>query len=303
MLPTPGGVPANPGAYAFEFKWDGMRAIVESKAGQLSIMSRNQNPQVERFPELAGLAGLGDVVLDGEIVVLDADGRPDFARLQNRFNLNRRHTIAEQAGRHPAHFIVFDVLSVGGRDVRRQSYADRRRILLDLGLNGDRWAVTPSIEGDAAAMQAVVRDRDLEGMVAKRLDSAYRAGRRGDAWVKVRNRARQEFVAGAWVEGERPGSFGGLLVGCWHDGALRFKGCVDTGFTRPDVRLLRTLAKRWGQDASPFDVELRGAHYLVPGIVVEAEFNGLTGSGLLRQPSFKGFRLDKAAEDVVWEQA
>ena len=301
MLPKAGGMPRHQAAYAFEFKWDGMRAIASCADGRLSLVSRLGNPQEARFPELAGLAGLGDMVLDGEIAVLRPDGSSDFGRLQSRFNLTRADAVASQANRHPVHFVAFDVLQLDGKDVRRLPYTRRREILEGLELDGANWCRTPAVEGDGDAVQSVVRKMGLEGLVAKRLDSAYRAGR-SDAWVKVRNRARQEFVVGGWVEGERPGSFGGLLVGYWHGDQLRLAGCVDAGYSRDDVAVLRRVMPHLARDSSPFGAGLRGAHFLEPGIVVEAEFNGLTRGGLLRQPSFKGIRADKAAADVVWEQ-
>jgi len=329
MLAVPGGLPADPQAFAFEYKWDGMRALVEVRAGRLRIWSRNGLEQQLRFPELAGLAGAlkgHDVLLDGEIVAFDAKGRPDFGRLQNRFGLKDPRDIATQAKAHPTHFLAFDVLRLDGRDLTRLPYQERRRVLESLRLEGDSWGTTPSHVGAGQAMLQLSRDMGLEGVMAKRLDSPYLSGDRSPAWLKVRNRNRQEFVVGGWSEGAgtREGTFGALLVGV-HEGprrskgkpqgakaraaSLRYMGRVGSGYRADDLARLQQGLDSLAAAKSPFaalppeEVAAAGVHFVKPRLVVEVEFNGLSRHGALRQASFKGLRTDKDAGGVVWEQA
>ncbi|HEX2065953.1 MAG TPA: non-homologous end-joining DNA ligase [Candidatus Thermoplasmatota archaeon] len=300
-------------AYAFEFKWDGMRALVELRGGRVRIVSRNDLDQTERFPELAGMAAAvgRNATLDGEIVVFDK-GRPDFGRLQNRFGLVDRDAIAKQALAHPADFLAFDLLRLDGRDLRRLPYRERRRELEALALRGPSWATTPSVAGDGNGVLQESRKLGLEGVMAKRLDAPYVEGR-SEAWLKVRNRSRQEFVVGGWSTGEgMRASLGSLYVGFYPergggDGWLRFAGSVGSGLRDRDIERLRKELARLASPASPF-LEIppdyrKDIRFVKPSLVAEVEFNGLARSGVLRQASFKGLRTDKDPKDVVWEQA
>lgn len=174
MLARSGRLPAR-GAWAYEVKWDGFRAIVSTE-GPLRVRSRrgwNMAPHVDFLAELPVRA-----VLDGELVAFGADGRPDFVSVCERM-LHGRAEI-------PLTFVVFDVLSLEGRDLRRQPYRERRRILTGLRLTGRQWCV-PETFDDGKALWTAVCEHELEGLVAKRLDEPYRAGER--RWVKVKNRA------------------------------------------------------------------------------------------------------------------
>lgn len=319
------------GRYAFEPKWDGMRAIVVVGAGRMSIRSRNQLEQAHRFPELQGIAHAlagHDVVLDGEIVAFDGKGRPDFGRLQGRFGLVGPHDIERQARLNPAHFIAFDLLRLDGLDLTGLSYVERRNRLESLGFEGPSWATTP-MSPHGKALLALSRRTGMEGVMAKRLDSAYLPGQRSPAWLKVRNRGRQEFVVGGWSEGEgsRRGSFGSLLVG-YHGRPSRraltgsasrsggtegrpprprslvYAGRVGSGYRDDDLARLQRLLEGLASKRNPFRVlpQEKDVHFVQPTLVVEVEFNGLSRHGLLRQPSFKGIRADKPAGLVVWEQ-
>lgn len=318
MMASPGELPSGRAAraYGYEFKWDGIRALAFWDGRGLRLMSRNGRDVTPAFPELMPLtAKLGSrpAVLDGEIVALDAKGRPDFGLLQQRLGRVGEANVRGAARAVPAAYILFDLLHLDGRDLLAEPYAERRRLLRGLKLEGPTWS-TPRHHSDGPAMLRTSRRMGLEGVVAKRLDSPYLPGARTEAWVKVRNRLRQEFVIGGWSEGQgnREGTIGSLLMG--HYGSLEdparmvYVGKVGAGLggtTLPN--LLRTLKSLAGP--SPFDSSIAqpdsdgGVHYVRPELVAEVEFSGLTREGRMRQPAFKGLRTDKAPRDVVWEQA
>lgn len=314
MMATPAAEPPEPG-FGYEFKWDGMRVLVAVEAKGVEAISRNGNDAFARFPELKGLPeAIGDrCILDGELVVLDGKGRPDFGLMQTRMAQSDLREIERSTRTHPVQFLAFDLLSLGGKDLLRKPYAERREALEGLGLSGPQWAVPPYQTGPGAVMQEASRTMGLEGIVAKRLDSAYLPGQRTPFWQKVRNRDRQEFVVGGWTEGEgaRAGTVGSLLLGVYGsplgDDRLHYVGRSGSGFTE---RMLAAMDKELAalkQKESPFHpFEDEGGsppRWVKPKLVVEVEFSGLAHRKVLRQAAFKGLRRDKAAEEVVWEQA
>jgi bifunctional non-homologous end joining protein LigD len=184
-------------------------------------------------------------------------------------------------------------------------YAERRQLLATLKLKGQWWQTPPFEKGGGKTMLEASAKAGLEGVMAKRLDSRYEPGRRSGAWLKIKNHNRQELVIGGWLEGEgkRRGFPGALLVGYYREGSFVYAGKVGTGFTDKTLDKLNTLLKPLGVDKSPFDTGSppRAAHFVKPKVVAEFEFVEWTRSGQLRAPSFKGFREDKAAREVVRE--
>jgi bifunctional non-homologous end joining protein LigD len=284
-------------------------------AGRVQAISRNGNDAAARFPELAGLPkalGKKGAILDGELVVLDAKGRPDFGLMQTRMAQSDAHEIRRSMASHPVQFLVFDVLELGARDLMRKPYTERREALTGLGLHSAQWIVPPYQTGSGQVVLEASRDLGLEGLVAKRLDSPYLPGTRSPHWVKVRNRNRQEFVVGGWTEGEgsRGGTVGSLLLGVYGSPLgpkrLHYVGRVGSGFKDSDLALLKRRLKELERDADPFhpfDPEGAKPRFVKPELVCEAEFSGLAHHRVLRQAAFKGMRTDKPAKDVVWEQA
>lgn len=308
MLAVPGTMPPDQERWGFELKWDGVRALARPDgAGGLRLESRSLRDVSTAYPELRGLGpALADAgaVVDGEVVALDEEGRPDFQRLQERMHVADARTAAERAARVPILYVVFDVLQVDGGAVVDRPYEDRRALLEGLGLQGASWATPPWFPGEGDLTYQVATDRRLEGVIAKRLGSPYVPGARSPAWRKVKIFEREEFVVGGWVPGEggRSGRIGSLLVGRYDaEGRLRYAGGVGTGFTGADLDRLGRLLGPTRRASSPFTgaQPKRGAVFVEPALVAEVEFRERTRDGILRQPSFKGLRDDKAPADVV----
>lgn len=311
MLATAGVLPVEEAAFAFEIKWDGVRALIHAGGGRLHVESRRLVDITPRYPELWPLAELLDrnIVLDGEVVAFDDSGRPSFGLLQHRMHVTDPRDVRRRMDPYPVAFMAFDVLWLGEHSTMSLPYTKRRSLLEELGLDHPCWSTPRNHLGDGAGLLAAIRARGIEGIVAKRLDSVYEPGRRSRAWIKVKSKPRQEVVIGGWLpgSGNRSGRLGALLTGYYEAGELRYAGRVGTGFTERMLdELARTLAPL-ERATNPFagtppaDVRLRDARFVEPGLVAEVEFSEWTAGGTMRHPSFKGLREDKAPEAVVRE--
>jgi len=302
-----GKLPADDAAYGFEVKWDGVRALARIGDGAVALLGRNGTDYTARYPELAGLGtalGPASAILDGEIVAFDADGRPSFERLQGRIHLSGDRA-AHAAPATPAAYVAFDLLWLDGHDTTALPYRDRRRLLAELELAGPSWQTPAHREGGGAELLAATADQRLEGIVAKRLDSVYEAGRRSGAWIKVKHVLRQEVVVGGHSPGEgaRAASLGALVVGVYDGEELRYVGKVGSGFTGATLELLSRELATLRRATSPFTGRQppRGTVFAEPLLVAEVEFREWTRSGTLRAPVFKGLRDDKDPREVVRE--
>jgi bifunctional non-homologous end joining protein LigD len=312
MMARTAPLPKKDDGWAYEVKWDGVRALAYSTPGRMRLESRNLKDVTSRYPELRPLnraLGASDAILDGEIVAFDEKGRPSFERLQPRMHLTRESDIKRRAKSTPVSYQLFDLLYLDGRNLMDEPYEERRRLLEELDLNGDAWQTPGSHRGDGRALLARTADLGLEGVVAKRLDSSYRPGGRSRDWLKVKNTRRQEFVIGGWLpQKDRDRELGALLVG-YHpepaeeDGRLRFAGKVGTGFTREEARRLVGLLDERARKESPFAGRRpqRGARFVEPDLVAEVDYGELTREGMLRHPSYKGLRTEKPASEVTLE--
>jgi bifunctional non-homologous end joining protein LigD len=297
--------------YGFEFKWDGIRAVVFSQGGTLRIQSRNLEDVTRRYPEVRPLSealGANEVVLDGELVALDAEGRPSFEQIQQRMGLNSDTEIRRKMKEVPVFYMIFDLIYLDGRMQVKETYVERRRRLEALKLAGPAWQ-TPAFEkGQGRVMLEASERGGLEGVMAKRLDSIYEPGRRSPAWLKVKNHHRQELVIGGWLEGQgrRRGLPGSLLVGHYDaDGRFVYAGKVGTGFTEKTLEDLGRRLAALERPSSPFEAGAKPpakAHFVEPKLVAEFEFSEWTKGGQLRAPAFKGLRDDKDPRAVVREQ-
>ncbi|MGC3993102.1 MAG: ATP-dependent DNA ligase [Propionicimonas sp.] len=300
--------------WAFEMKWDGVRAIVRLDHGSASLTSRSGRDETARYPDLIpDLAALpcDDAVLDGEIVVLDPRGAPDFGLLQPRINLTKATDIAALAASAPAQLMLFDLLALNGQDLTAQPYEVRRELLASLEPTqaAGRVHVPPEFHGDLASALDASLSFHLEGVVAKRRGSPYEPGRRARTWLKIKHTRAQSVVVGGWRpgQGNRAGSLGSLLVAVPDGDRLVYVGRVGSGFTDAGLKaaqeLLAPLATdRPGIDGVPAE-DARDARWVEPVLVGEVTYAERTGPGRLRAPVWRGWRPDQAPGDVVWEEA
>lgn len=308
MLATMGKLPRDQDSYAFEYKWDGIRVIAYWDGEHLSLETRNLHEVSVAYPEVAPLGrelGRHTAVLDGEMTAFDESGQPSFNLLTHRLGVVSGARAERLAARIRVAYMLFDVLYLDGRSVMHEPYEERRRLLEGLALSGDHWQTPPANPGEGAAMLDAAREVGLEGIMAKRLGSAYLPGARTRDWLKLKLVHRQEFVVGGWRPGEggAAGGIGSLLVGYYEGKELVFAGAVGTGYAWEDRVELRRLLEKRGRKSSPFTkAMLGGGRYVRPDLVAEIEYRGWTESHHLRQASYKGLRNDKPASEVVLEE-
>ena len=306
-------VPPDDENWAYEIKWDGIRAIAYCETGRLRLESRTLRDITATYPELRAIAaelGSTDAILDGEIVAFDEDGRPSFERLQGRMNLASESAVRRRMGDCPVTYLVFDLIYLDGRTLIDLPYTERRERLEALGLEGPGWQTPSYHRGDGKSLLDLTRQRGLEGLVAKRLDSRYLPGRRTRAWLKVKNLMGQELVIGGWLpgQGRRAGTLGALLVGYYEDEDgeqhLRYAGRVGTGFTDEELDRLAAKLDPLRTKKSPFTGRQppREAVFVEPELVAEVAFREWTKARTLRAPVYKGLRPDKRPGEVVFEQ-
>ena len=292
MKATLGSLPHDDGAWAYEVKYDGHRTIALVEDGAVRLHSTNLIDVSGRYPELAGLASgvnARRAILDGELAVLDDDGRP-------RFELIQRHE-------RPAVFYVFDVLSIDEHDTIGLALADRRRLLEQVVEPGPAWIVSGQRPGGGPDLVAATEAQGLEGVMAKRLTSTYRPGLRSPDWRKIKHRRRLEVVIGGFRTGtgNRASTFGSLLVGRPDgDGGLVFAGGIGTGFDQPTLELLTGRLRDLAVGECPFDTlppphYRRNATWVEPVLTAVVEMTELTNDGLIRHGSFVRLLADGRA--------
>jgi bifunctional non-homologous end joining protein LigD len=306
-------VDAPPGAFAdwvFEIKFDGYRLLARIEAAQVRLFTRNGNDWTARLPQLERAlqqSGLPDGWYDGEIVVLNDKGVPDFGALQNAFDSARTASIV---------YFLFDLPFMDGHDLRQVPLEDRRALLQAVlaampqagakAKAADPLRFSEAFEAPAASIVASACHLGLEGVIGKRRSAVYRATRSAD-WVKLKCSHRQEFVIGGWTDpkASRTG-IGALLLGVFDGGRLRHAGNVGSGFDSKTLASTRKQLDAIAADASPFDPAdaIPGRpHWVQPTLVAEVSFGEWTHSGHVRHAVFHGLRLDKDAASIVREKA
>jgi bifunctional non-homologous end joining protein LigD len=287
-----------------EMKYDGYRIGCRIDSGTATLISRNGKEWTDAFPEIVEAAqGLGvrQALLDGEVAMVLPDGRTSFQALQNSFTGGARRGLV---------YFVFDLLHAGGESFGDRPLEERKQELARLvgrpSASG-RIRFSEHVVGHGGRMFAEACRLGLEGIISKRRDAPYRAGR-ADTWLKTKCVRRQEFVIGGFTdpEGARQG-LGALLVGVYSGPNLTFAGKVGTGFTTRSARELRATLEQIAQEESPFTPRPPGwlgkhAHWVAPKLLAEVAFTEWTSDGRIRHPSFQGLRRDKDARSVSREE-
>jgi bifunctional non-homologous end joining protein LigD len=309
MLARSGPLPPREEQFGFEVKWDGIRTVLYADHGHSELRGRNGTDFTPRYPEVRELArslGSRRVVLDGEVVAFDDQGRPSFERLQSRMHLASDSAVRRRMRDIPATYVIFDLLYLDGHTTMGLSYQERRELLEGLELEGPAWRTPAYHRGEGKALLAATRELGIEGIVAKKLDCPYQPGARASHWIKVKNVRTQDVVIGGWTPGEggRSSSLGSLAVGVMEDDQLVYAGKVGTGFTDQTLALVKRELEPLRRDSSPFSGRQppKGTIFVDPRLVAHVEFREWTGSGTLRAPSFKGLRPDISPQECVREE-
>jgi len=304
MLATLADAPFDDPAWLFEVKWDGFRAIASIAAdGAVTLTSRNGLDLLRRFKELGTIGAAFrslPAIVDGEICVLDAQGRSSFQALQQADAPGRGKS------RTPLTFVAFDVIYADGRDMRALPLEERKAKLETLIVPDRGVLYSKHITDRGTDFFALAQREGLEGIVGKRRDSPYRMSRSRD-WFKIKAKHEEEFVIGGWTEPKGSRSeFGALLLGYYERGKLVFAGQAGTGFNQKLLREIGAELRKRERKTSPF-VEMPkmkpAPHFVTPELVAQIAFAEWTHDGLLRQPVFLGLRPDKPAHEVTRERA
>jgi bifunctional non-homologous end joining protein LigD len=303
--------------WIFEPKWDGVRTLATCTQEETFLLSRRGNNVTATYPEIAALHNrvvATDAILDGEIVAMD-NGRPSFEKLQSRINLQNPRDIEKARKQCPVVFIAFDVIYIDGRSLLKVPLEERKSILDELIVPSPIVQVSPCIEGEGTALFEAAKAKRLEGIVAKKLGSPYRPGRRNKEWLKIKAIEEADLVIGGWSpgEGSRSTTFGSLLVGAYDEDGLRFVGAVGSGFDDKMLARLMPMLEERLIDGCPFTQDprevkpttfgkpIRNPKWIEPELVARVEYRELTSVGRLRAPSFKGLS-DALPEDCLFEQ-
>ena len=304
MLATKGDHVPTGTDWTHEVKWDGMRVLVDRGADRLRIYSRNENDVTVSFPELHGLAEVGeDFLLDGEVVAL-GEGVPSFGALADRMHVRDASRARRLAETNPVTLIAFDLLRLDGADLSGLPLSERRARLLGLGLDDVAWQVPPTYDDGPMLLEAA-EQQGLEGIVSKRLTSRYRPGLRSKDWLKFPIRPTASFVVGGFRhETGSTHRLGAVLVGEPTASGLRFRGRVGSGIAGKAGSLLGEMLTPLVAEDSPFDevlprLDLQGTVWVSPTVVVDVQYLRLTTDGRLRQPAYRGVRIDLAPADLA----
>ena len=298
MLAESAPAPFSRERWVFELKYDGWRVLAERRGGASRLALRRGSDASATFPEIARavLALPYDLVLDGEIVVLDADGKPSFSRLQERAHLTRADEAARSAVTAPATYYVFDLLALGGRDLRPLPLRARNALLSKIAPRLGPIRFADHVETHGEALFAEVSRRGLEGMIAKRFDAPYRSGVRSDAWIKVKAERTATFVVVGMTatKGTRAG-FGALELAAYEGERLVYVGRVGSGFGDDELASIAASLEPDTCADAPCDGPVpreKGRRWVAPRRVCEVRFLTWSPEGVLRQPVFIRMRDD-----------
>ncbi len=293
--------------WIFENKWDGIRTIAFIKAGKVKLLSRNKKEMTLRYPEMKDLAAqveAEDVVLDGEIVVLNAKGSVDFHLLSSRFGVTDPEEIKRLQRSQKIVYFVFDIVYCNGHDLSAAPLLERKAVLKSIMKQTPYFKFTPHTPTKGEDFFKKVEKAKGEGMIAKRADSPYQQKRSQD-WLKIKTQMRQEVVIVGYSDprGSRE-YFGALELGLYEDGVLRSIGQVGTGFSHESLKQIYQKMKPLASKTQTVvdDGKRRNdVHWIKPKLVGEVRFSEFTPDRNLRHPAFQGLREDKKPQDCKFE--
>lgn len=293
-------LPTGPG-WAYEFKWDGVRTLIDVTDEDVRLISRLGNDVSGGYPEIVAQAReVGDALLDGEIVAF-VDGRPSFERLQLRMHVRGRSEVARLANECPVTYVAFDLLRRYGVDLMARPYHERRATLERFAEERAGWTLSPSFD-DGPATEQVARAHGLEGVVAKRVDSVYRPGTRSMDWRKLRFVRSGDFVVIGWEAApEHPNTLSSLVLAIATDDGMRYAGRVGSGLSGRTVSQVSALLHDRPDPpvpGVPKPIGGRRLRWVEPEVVVEVEFHMWTDDHRLRAPVFHGVRRDKRPDEA-----
>lgn len=300
-------------SWSFEMKWDGMRAMAGVAGGTVRIASRSGRDVTQQYPELQELASLAadGSVLDGEIVALDKSGRPNFGLLQRRMKLSKPQDIARAMKTVPVQLILFDALQTSAGSVvqplQHKPYSQRRESLLTAVAQGRHIHLPPALTGTLEEALITSREFQLEGVVAKKMESRYLPGKRSPDWLKIKDENHQEVIVIGWRKGtgSRSKTLGSLLLAVHNESGLRYVGRVGTGFSEHELQEAAAMLKTSERKTPPVkNIAATDRHDVVwttPKLVGEVKYAELTADGKLRHATWRVWRPDKTAKDVHWE--
>lgn len=298
MLCTLTTEPFTKDGWIFEVKWDGYRAIGSKYNSKTTLYSRANNDFASHYPAITKALDTleHNVILDGEIVVTDKEGVPHFEWLQNW----RREPQGE------LNYFVFDILWYDGHDIRDMPLVDRKKLLKTILPAKSPLHYSDHVEKEGEALFSSIKQRGLEGVVAKQAHSLYRENNRGEAWLKIKTHLRQEVVIGGFTEPRGSRKYiGSLLVGVYENGRLIYTGHSGGGIPDAQRKLLLEQLKRFKQKTSPFNEEPKSnapVTWVTPNLVCEMSFSEWTSEGYMRHPVYEGLRPDKKPTNVHREK-
>ncbi len=303
MLPMPAAEPFDSGAHCFEVAWDGVRALASVEEGGIRLTGRGLRDLTPAYPEIQVLQELipPETIVDGELIVADAEGRPDFFALQERQQAEDPWAVAASAREHPVTYVVYDLLYLRGRSMLGEPLHRRKAVLQVVLTPTDPICMPEAVHADGLALFEAAREKGLEGILAKRLDGRYHPGRRHPDWLLVRAVRQDDFVVMGFIPGQGNHLLEALILGSYDGMGYRPVGKVVGGFDAHAALRLRRRLDRLPAAAPPPDE--RWAHpslcWLEPRVVVCVKFSEWDRSGSLRFPIFCGLRPDVAPQECV----
>lgn len=303
MLPMPAAAPFDSQDYAFEVAWDGVRALASIDGGKVALWGRDLRDLTDRFPEVQALAALAppETIVDGELIVTDADGRPDSVALEARQQAVRPEAIVRAAAAHPATYVVYDLLHMRGRSFMKEPLVRRRpRVYQSIASKGRIYVVEPVAEDGLAFFEAA-KENGLGGVVAKRFDSPYRAGQRHPDWLLIEAVRREDFAVIGFIPQAGDHPLEALIVATFDGRRFQPAGRVGGGFDAVASRRMRKALDALPNASPPEDARWSDDRicWIEPRIVVAVKFSEWDRNGQLRFPIFGGLRPEVSPQECV----